>query len=417
MDTRWLEKRGAGWYAVQAIPRPLQKLMGRKRFLKSLKTRDHKVATARRYAALADFARQIAAAQRDTTEDPLVTRGLAWRSSMDHPEAAHALALEVADTRREHGHAAGTVLLDLAFGRATPVEAWAEQWLAEGGPKGPLKDKTKRSYRSDLGQFTTWLRGVNISPTIEAVTKRLAGRYMNEALLATVGDRRTANRKLAAMSSYWRWLVKRGHVEVNPWTGQSVAKGVAQGGGKRPFTDAEVATLMDGPADPELADAMRVAALSGMRIEEIYRLTAEDCRDGWFTIKDAKTRAGNRRVPIHGELGEIIRSRSEQDAGYLFTGRNGNGRVGERSMAASKRFGKYRKRIGIDDRADGQRQSNIDFHSFRRWFVTKARAAGIDRATVAAVVGHEVGNITDDVYSGGPSDAQRIACVEAVQLP
>ncbi len=36
---------------------------------------------------------------------------------------------------------------------------------------------------------------------------------------------------------------------------------------------------------------------------------------------------------------------------------------------------------------------------------------------VAGVVGHEVGNITDDVYSSGPSDAVRRAVVEAVRLP
>ena len=50
-----------------------------------------------------------------------------------------------------------------------------------------------------------------------------------------------------------------------------------------------------------------------------------------------------------------------------------------------------------------RRQSRIDFHSWRRWFITHAREAGFDRAIVAAIVGQEVGNITDDLYSGGPS--------------
>jgi hypothetical protein len=36
---------------------------------------------------------------------------------------------------------------------------------------------------------------------------------------------------------------------------------------------------------------------------------------------------------------------------------------------------------------------------------------------VAAIVGQEVGNITDDLYSGGPSDARKRDCVEAVKLP
>jgi integrase len=114
--------------------------------------------------------------------------------------------------------------------------------------------------------------------------------------------------------------------------------------------------LLNGTAqhtpDPELLDAMLVAALSGMRIEEAYRLTVADTADCWFNVRDAKTRAGVRRVPI--------------------------------AMPASKRFGHYRKRVGVDEREPGRRQSNIDFHSLRRWFVTKARNTGIDRATVVS---------------------------------
>ena len=55
-------------------------------------------------------------------------------------------------------------------------------------------------------------------------------------------------------------------------------------------------------------------------------------------------------------------------------------------MPASKRFGHYRKRVGVDEREQGRRQSNIDFHSLRRWFITKARNAGIDRATSGRLV-------------------------------
>jgi integrase len=50
---------------------------------------------------------------------------------------------------------------------------------------------------------------------------------------------------------------------------------------------------------------MHVAALSGMRIEEIYRLTVADCANGWFRIRHAKTRAGVRRVPVHSALTTI----------------------------------------------------------------------------------------------------------------
>jgi hypothetical protein len=85
-------------------------------------------------------------------------------------------------------------------------------------------------------------------------------------------------------------------------------------------------------------------------------------------------------------------------------------------MALSKWFGRYRIGLGVDDREDGRRHSRIDFHSLRRWFVTAARAK-FDRAVVAALVGQENVNLTDDVYSGGPSMAVRRSCVESVRLP
>lgn len=106
--------------------------------------------------------------------------------------------------------------------------------------------------------------------------------------------------------------MKRGHAESTPWAGQSLAKAGLAGEvvGKRPFTTAEALKLLQGPADGELADAMRVAALSGMRIEEIYRLTVADCGGGWFTLRQAKTKAGVRRVPIHSGLADIIARRT-----------------------------------------------------------------------------------------------------------
>ena len=175
--------------------------------------------------------------------------------------------------------------------------------------------------------------------------------------------------------------------------------------------------LLAGNAKQELADAIRVAALSGMRMEEIYRLTVADCAGGNFNIRRSKTMAGVRLVPIHSALSEIVARRMEGKlpAKYFFHEAAADRRV--RSANLSHTFTSYRQSVGVHEKKAGFRQSHVDFHSLRRWFVTKARNAGIDRAVVAAVVGHEAGNLTDDTYSGGPSRDQRQACVEAVILP
>ena len=63
-------------------------------------------------------------------------------------------------------------------------------------------------------------------------------------------------------------------VAVNPWTGQSWSRcpstAAHQSGAAVP--EAEVVALLSGPADPKLADLMPIAGLTGMRIEEVYRL-------------------------------------------------------------------------------------------------------------------------------------------------
>ncbi len=340
----------------------------------------------------------------------------------DYEDATSVLTNELERIERTQGTVAAQTIRDLAYGLTTPLMHYVDAWLIEGGIKGPLRERTKRQYRSDLQAFAAWFQSVGIPSTIEATTKRVAGRYVTEGLLGRGVDRKTASRKISAVSAYWRWLVKRTEATDNPWTGQSVAKvsgGQSTSRLKRPFTEAEVVTLLNGHADPELSDLMRVAALSGMRIEEVYRLTIADCAGEWFNVREAKSRAGVRRVPIHSTLNAIVvrRTTGKAATAYLFpeAGPPREGR--ERSMAVSKRFGHYRQRLHVDERVDGRRQSAVDFHSWRRWFVTTARNAGFDQATVAAIVGHDVGNLTDDVYSSGPAQDRKRECVEAVRLP
>ncbi len=187
--------------------------------------------------------------------------------------------------------------------------------------------------------------------------------------------RATVNRHLSASSAYWRWLVKRGHAPTNPWREQSLSKSGPHSPDTepRPFTDAELATLLAGSPDAELSDAIRVAALSGMRIEEIYRLTVADASHGWFRVRATKTKAGRRRVPVHSALAPIIERRTAAKAPGAYPLSQNPARsdpgVDDRWLPAS---GSPRIAArGVDERPGGQRQSRVNFHSLRRWFVTR----------------------------------------------
>ena len=63
---------------------------------------------------------------------------------------------------------------------------------------------------------------------------------------------------------------------------------------------------------------MRIAALSGLRIGEIGRLTVADCEGGVFNVTDTKTKAGERRVPIHTHLMPIVAARSQGKEAQAF---------------------------------------------------------------------------------------------------
>jgi hypothetical protein len=63
----------------------------------------------------------------------------------------------------------------------------------------------------------------------------------------------------------------------------------------------------------------------------------------------------------------------------------------------------------------------VDFHSWRRWFIRKARDARQDPWTIADVVGHDKEALplamTMGRYPGESNDKALQECVEAVRLP
>jgi integrase len=236
-----------------------------------------------------------------------------------------------------------------------------------------LNARTKDQRRAILNHLENWLQANRHPATIEAITPRVAGVYITDTFSGPGAHSITANSKISVLSSYWRWLGKRMGVVVNPWAGQSFRKPSKRMNGertKRPFTREEMIALLVGPADQEVADAIRLAALSGMRLEELYRLKVADCAGGIFDVRQSKTDAGVRKVPIHRDLAAIVARRIEgKDRSDFLMHEGGKADGRERSAAISKRFGRYRQSVGAHDREDGRRHSRIDFHSLRRWFI------------------------------------------------
>ena len=437
-------------YKVQiAIPKDLQGHFGKKKLVASLGTDSLAVANRLKHQIIADFQKQILEAKKlPRPDDPLIKEALSYRSELKEAKINPAKyreydrhgelvaeghesvlsfiedrTLEIAET--DPGRA--SLFHKVASGSHTLLELHIEAWLAEA----QMKPRQVQDYKRAVAKLIEHLMKEGLPPTIEAVTKQVAGQYVSH-MSGAGRNPTTINKDISACSSYWRYLEKKGIVESSPWLKQSLKKvRKSKAEKKRPFTDDELKTLLAGKAPLFLADAIRIAALSGMRVEEIARLRVADIVKNCFDIKKAKTASGERLVPIHPDLSLIVerRTKGKKADQFLFDELPDPkaGSASERGQKITKAFGRYRKALKVDEVIEGERQSLIDFHSFRRWFVSKCQAAlergvtGFTPYTVAEVVGHKKEDIslgmTFGVYAGASAMTALRACVESVRLP
>lgn len=467
LDTSYLVKHGNQWRVQVIVPRPLRAIVGKAKLVAPLRTDSLALASRDKHKHVHEFKQIIAAAEVEARRrakrpaDPLVEEAMTWRQAMEEARSQDAAADNAADrddedrepwyadtqadnvatalearhdelVRAEGREKAGT-FATIATAKGTPISALADDWLAEK----PMKPRQKLDYRRAVTKFEAWALASQSGTggMAEAVTKRTAGDYKTLGFVRAGANWRTANKDFSALSGYWKWLVTRGIAKENVWQGMLLPKlKREEGEQKRPYTDQELLRLLRGCVPSvALKDAMHIAALSGMWIEEICRVRVGDIRGDLIDLKGTKTAAARRIVPIHADLSATVARRCDGKASTAFlfdelpTPPPGSAR--ERSSPLVKAFTRYRRAMGVDERAEGVRQSNVDFHSFRRWFAQAARDAinegrgvGYSYWTIAEVMGHSKdGNLplgmTMGLYAGEDTIDAKRACVAAVSLP
>jgi integrase len=152
-----------------------------------------------------------------------------------------------------------------------------------------------------------------------------------------------------------------------------------------------------------------LGAYTGCRIEELGRLTKETCIGGMFDIRDSKTNAGIRQVPIHPALLPLVtRMLAASKDGYLLPSTAEN-QYGIRTAPLSQKFGKLKTKLGFG--------SDLVFHSTRGTLVTLMHRAGVDEGFSADIVGHAKKTMTYGLYSSGSSMAQKLDAISKVSYP
>jgi site-specific recombinase XerC len=426
-DTRYLERIKGRWRCVIAVPRPLYGTLGTK-LKRSLHTGSLREAQARRWPVVAELKGLIAGKAQGQPTDSAE----AWRAALaagdggpddptphllhDHLEALRGDPIVTEEDvdgspvyiyhpERERR---AVELADRAYGRATPVDTYWEPYLASLA----IAERTKGVHRRALGRLREWTQKTSTPFTIQALTRKAAIRFVDDLPTAEATPR-YLTLLVGKLSLYWRWLVHREHAEVDPWLGLKLAKPrTPHDQLERPFTDLEVHRLLTGGAPRGLLDLMMVGALTGARLNAILSLRAEDCQGGVFTFKPQKSESKPRKVPIHSSLVGMIEERAHRGEAP-----KGGGLIFPRLRDASNAFGDFRRRVGVDEQVQGNRRSRVNYHSFRRWWITKAEQAGVQENLIGAVVGHKRPGLSLGLYSAGPSLEQLRQAVEAVRLP
>ncbi|WP_106725116.1 DUF6538 domain-containing protein [Pseudaminobacter soli (ex Li et al. 2025)] len=433
---QYLEWHGQQWRVRVKVPASVRDLIGRSKLVHPLHTADLKEANERKWAVVARLKSTIAAAEKAlSTSDLLDAEALHMRLHKDEEWTLDAVQERAEQIEETHGLGRAKAFYDLASGQVTPLDHHADAFVQHQG----YRMKSEGDFRRALGWLGNWLRDADQPVALEAVSRSHAGKFISESL--TVGrsaDKATAY--LGFIRQYWKWLLDKGHLRSgeNPWVGQTLPaspkhrRDAEPDRGKRPFTDDEIKTLLNGDGGPMLNDLMRIAALSGMRIEEICQLYVSDCEGGVFNIWAGKTDSARRTVPIHSGLKRIIERRTKGKEGnaFLIDDLPPVPKSREtRSDPAAKRFTRYRRDLGVDERPNDKAKSNVDFHSFRRWFIRKARdaklagAQGFDEWTITWVVGHTDSDraksldLSQHGYAGQDPEKAKRALVEAVKLP
>ncbi|MCS4281801.1 integrase [Pseudomonas sp. BIGb0278] len=453
MSHNLIQKKGEStWYVRLAIPVDVQKALGWKVRVQSLKTGLRKEAMEARLPILAQWKAEIAAARVEMQK-----RKQSWRLEvalmgdvlqkathrklrllMDGPPEKLATGVShftdlIGRTRVRTAHEAME-----RYGLNAEEVSEAEVLLRTPSTfTPPVKQKvsittarlkTFREFRESRG-------GADKHVDQQVSKMELLSGFMKKETLPLNFDTvdlwlKSLNRAPATLSQYlmagtafWKWAIKydEGWREeykdkVNPFTGHELPQG---GGSETAGQDRQIYTQDDATKlhqaalkkkDQPLADLILLGWYTGGRIEELCKLTKESiiAADGilCFDFPKSKSKASKRVVPIHPSLLPTVNRLIADSADNFLIPVNSSAPYGKRSHAISKAFGRLRNEAGFS-------KLHV-FHSFRHTVVTELIRADVPDALAKELIGHETGSVTHDVYSKGGSTMQKLSAISTL---
>ncbi|MCY2951901.1 MAG: tyrosine recombinase XerC [Planctomycetota bacterium] len=269
-----------------------------------------------------------------------------------------------------------------------------------------FSDYTIKSYGADLIQFGQFLAGLIGHPNdpapeppitpgqIDEKQVRCEAILVREFLAYLYGQnytKSTTARKLATLRSFYKFLMRRGLISVNPLSTIRTPKQEKRL--PRCLELEEIQKLLDTPGDADLLSARDKAMLevlysSGIRVSELVELDMADLdmQEGVLRVrgkgrKDRLTPIGSQAIKALQRYFEH-RSREPNAAGPLtgrvFLNKHGTS-ISTRSVR--RKLDKYLVMAGLDP--------GISPHTLRHSFATHLLNNGADLRSVQELLGHQ----------------------------
>ncbi|MEL7615176.1 tyrosine-type recombinase/integrase [Vreelandella titanicae] len=279
-----------------------------------------------------------------------------------------------------------------------------------------LAQKTVDTFTSKLKVLKNYLESNGLELSFESYQQ-----FLDSLNVST----KTKKNHIHAGSSFHKWASKydsdyksRYDTRDNPFLGHELPNDKKKGKKKEEkrlaFKAEEVKKLYEFAISKrkyQVAYAIKIAGLTGCRIEEICRLTKSHivAENGVLSlyIEEGKTDASIRKIPLHSSLKPLIDQlvKNADEDGYLIHSSGGN-KYGIRSDSISKAFGRIKRELGYDAR--------YVFHSIRKTVITSLQHNDVKPLVIASIVGHETGTVTFDIYSDGASAKQKLDAIKTL---
>ena len=246
---------------------------------------------------------------------------------------------------------------------------------------------TVRNYRLDLLDFGRWAARASVNPL--CATRRDMRSYLGDLDYAQY-SRRTVNRRLSSVRSFFRWLAAEELVESNPAdvvSGPKLARSLP-----RTIPPADMARLLsvwrgsDKPSDMRNRAILEFLYACGARISETSGLLVDNVDFDTAQVRVFGKGSKERIVPLH-ELAiasmrdYLFNARPELLAGkespYFFVSTRGNQMSPD---ALRKMFKQSLLAAGLDQ--------TLSPHDMRHTFATDLVEGGADLRSVQEMLGH-----------------------------